>query len=65
LGRHSAEILDERARAMAESRPEVLAAAKRALRYGASSTRVEAMQQERDLSRAPTAHCSALQQEED
>jgi enoyl-CoA hydratase/carnithine racemase len=38
------------ARAMAECRPEVLAAAKQALRFGASATMAEAMSRERTLS---------------
>jgi enoyl-CoA hydratase/carnithine racemase len=42
----------EMARAMAKCRPEVLAAAKRALRYGASASMAEAMEEERALSTA-------------
>ena len=49
----AASLLDEaraRARAMRECRPEVLAAAKAALRFGASAGMSEAMQNERDAS---------------
>ena len=49
----AASLLDEAraiARAMLECRPEVLAAAKAALRFGASAGMSEAMQNERDAS---------------